>query len=774
MRIDFVELANFRRLRAVRVDFAKEKTVFVGANNSGKTSAMVALRRFLVARERKRFSLTDFSLSYWPEIDTIGRVWEKAQDEQKEIPKLDLDKLLPFLDLWLQVEQGEEHYVQKVIPSLDWKAGLLGLRLRLEPEKAVELQTEFLAARTAAKAAQNGGVTAAEKMPGEAPMVALWPESLTAFLERKLGQYLVVRAYPLDPTKCVAPQNGAARPQALVAEAMPLEGDPLRGLIRIDEIAAQRGFGAVEADQDDDDVEGFGSVSTGSRKLSDQLRSYYKRHLDPAQTPDAQDIAALKAIEDAQKAFDERLRDGFSSAISELGKLGYPGFADPQIRIATRLKPIDGLNHESAVQYAVVVGEGEAAVELHLPEESNGLGYQNLISMVFRLMSYRDAWMRVRKAQARLSATDQFVPPLHLVLVEEPEAYLHTQVQQVFIREAYAILRNHDQLRANTKLSTQLVVSTHSTHIAHECEFAALRYFRRMPAEKADIPTSNVMNLTKVFGEENDTKRFVTRYLKVTHCDLFFADAAILVEGPAERLLVPHFVRRKEKYRYLRESYVTWLEIAGSHAHRLRTLIEHLGLPTLVIGDLDAMEAKGGTKKVPPARGIGQRTRNATLKQWHPEKESLDELLDLPSNDKVKAYPADKFSIRVAYQMGVMVSVKGSPAVEVLANTLEDALVLANIELFEKLDGTGLIETFRDVVKNSTTAADLAKALFDSIPKNAPKAEFSLDLLSVDPDQLTVPAYIDEGLDWLAEELRKRCKDLGLPITAIVPAGGAA
>ena len=48
MRIDFIEVANFRKLLAVRVDIAIKSTVFVGANNSGKTSAMVALRHFLV------------------------------------------------------------------------------------------------------------------------------------------------------------------------------------------------------------------------------------------------------------------------------------------------------------------------------------------------------------------------------------------------------------------------------------------------------------------------------------------------------------------------------------------------------------------------------------------------------------------------------------------------------------------------------------------------------------------------------------------------------
>jgi predicted ATP-dependent endonuclease of OLD family len=36
----------------------------------------------------------------------------------------------------------------------------------------------------------------------------------------------------------------------------------------------------------------------------------------------------------------------------------------------------------------------------------------------------------------------------------------------------------------------------------------------------------------------------VKRYLKATHCDLFFADGVVFVEeGQAERILVPHFIR---------------------------------------------------------------------------------------------------------------------------------------------------------------------------------------------------------------------------------------
>lgn len=65
---------------------------------------------------------------------------------------------------------------------------------------------------------------------------------------------------------------------------------------------------------------------------------------------------------------------------------------------------------------------------------------------------------------------------------------------------------------------------------------------------------------------------------------MFFADAAILVEGVAESMLLPHFIR--SKFPELYQRYITILGVNGRHAHRLSPLIEKLCLPTLVITDL--------------------------------------------------------------------------------------------------------------------------------------------------------------------------------------------
>lgn len=420
---------------------------------------MLALRRFLSPR-RCPFELHDFTLCHWPRIDAIGESWVSAKTSEEVIDlKIDvwLD-LIPTLDLWLDIESGEMHHVRDLIPTLDWEGGMLGVRLRYEPKDLEALYKDFVNAMDEAaelRAAASAEHVKANEGAGRStkrPKLTLWPTGLVDFLSRRMSQHFAIRAYTLNPALLCEPVRSQAQPQALPTASLPIDGDPLVGLIRVHDIPAQRGFGEAAIKEDDDDAP---AGSPGSR-LSEQLRSYYSKHLDPTKGPDPKDLGALQAIEAAQDAFDQRLTESFLAAFTEVEGMGYPGVTDPRPKISTRLKATDGLNHSAAVTFVVDVmcQDGEVTPHLRLPENNNGLGYQNLISMIFRLMSFRDAWMRVGKASkgAVVASTE----PLHLVLIEEPEAHLHAQVQQVFIKKAYDVLRAHDDLKDNPGLRTQL------------------------------------------------------------------------------------------------------------------------------------------------------------------------------------------------------------------------------------------------------------------------------------------------------------------------------
>ena len=756
MHIQHIEIGNFRKLQAVRVDLAEQTTVFVGANNSGKTSAMVALRQFLV--DRTDFSINDFTLSHWAKFDAMAIAWETCGSGEEEA-EFNWGEVLPHLDVWLDVPTEDLHYVQKILPTLDWAGAHIGVRLRYEPKDIQALKQEYLVAKLAA-ASVMGTVPASTKGTTAAaiPLVegfALWPKSMMDFLSLRLRSSFEVRAYLLDSEKLVTPKSGIAAPQVLPVGSAPIEGDPFKKIIRIDEISAQRGFGFVKASNRGNDSQEDGT-SRGGKKLSSQLRNYYTQHLDPFDQPEPKDLEALQALHSAQVAFGERLATSFSTALKELEDIGYPGVTDPKLTITTSIKPIDGLNHASAVQYEVPTHRKEGEGFAHrLPEDSNGLGYQNLVSIVFALMSFRDKWMKVGKASKSTDPEEAFRPPLHLVLIEEPEVHLHAQVQQVFIKQAYDVLRKHDNLKDAKDLRTQLVVSTHSSHLAHEADFASLRYFRRLPVMAVDgsVPVSCVVNLSETFGSGEETDRFVKRYLEATHCDLFFADGAVLVEGRAERILVPHFVRSSGQYKYLRRCYITWLEIGGSHAHRLKSLLEQLGLNTLIITDLDAKD--NARASVPPVRGSSLKTRNETLKTWVPAVEDLDSLLDKKPEEIVFNDPSG-YGIRVAYQQPISAKFKSKEENEALANTFEDALVYENLDLFQKMEGTGLMGRIRKSLDEATDLSNLATRMFAALKKGG-KAEFTMDLLDSDEiDNMKLPAYIDNGLLWLAAQLKRK------------------
>ena len=81
MRIVSVYIQNFRKLYRCRIDFSKETTLFVGANNSGKTSAMDAMGKFL---KEHSFVFNDFTLSNHTLINQIGNEWQKEDCEKPD------------------------------------------------------------------------------------------------------------------------------------------------------------------------------------------------------------------------------------------------------------------------------------------------------------------------------------------------------------------------------------------------------------------------------------------------------------------------------------------------------------------------------------------------------------------------------------------------------------------------------------------------------------------------------------------------------------------
>lgn len=721
MNIAFVEIKNFRKLKNCRIDLSPKSTIFVGANNSGKTSAMFALVKFL---KKRQLVVEDFTVSNLASIAHLGDRY--VDDTTPVIPSIeDWKDICPFINVWLDVREDELRYVADIIPTLSWRSGKIGIRLIYEPKDVEKLFQEYVAAYKLARTRSN--------------KAKLWPLDLTDYLHDKLKNHFVMNAYILDPAKVIElTEDSVACPQETPYNNSPLDFDPFKKLIRIDIISAQRWL--EDSNEADDDSK------SESNLLSAQLRDYYDRQLDPERKPSASDIRALNEMQAAKEVFDKQISKRFQSAMDELAKFGYPGKYNPSIVIEAKTQARDIISRSTVVKYPIF-SDGDNKYKL--PERFNGLGYQNLISMSFKLMSFRDSWINGDRRKADDEELEE-IQPIHLVLIEEPEAHLHVQVQQVFIKNAYDILRNNPMLKNKNDYCTQMIVSTHSSSIALECKFSDLRYFRRTKSPEG-LPISVVINLSSVFGISTQTSRFVTRYLRTTHCDLFFADAAILVEGAGERIFMPYFIN---KYEVLNDAYVSVLEIGGRYAHYLKPLIDTIGISCLVITDIDCAYGKKKAS-AKPERGKKYFSSNPTIQNWIIKNVDFDYLLDLSFDSKVESnLNIAEAKTRIAYQKPVKVSFADKTEHEFIPTTFEDSLAYTNFYSFKNMKGNGLIKKFKNAFKTEN-AATISQDVYNAIKsKSVDKAEFALYMIfNKDPQNIVIPTYIAEGLEWLEKEI---------------------
>jgi len=200
------------------------------------------------------------------------------------------------------------------------------------------------------------------------------------------------------------------------------------------------------------------------------------------------------------------------------------------------------------------------------------------------------------------------------------------------------------------------------------------------------------------------------------------------------------------------------LEIGGSHAHRLKPLLETLGILSLVITDLDSIGATG-TAKAFPERGKKFRTGNTTLKEWIPKKEALDEILDCKNENK----QSESQQVRVAYQCPIQLKYKdNSDEEEVLPYTFEDSLALSNLQLFRDYqDPKGLLKKLKAAL-GEETLSKASKKMFESLD-TASKAEMALELFFLtEPSELVPPAYISAGLEWLEAKLVEKNQNFSM------------
>lgn len=416
------------------------------------------------------------------------------------------------------------------------------------------------------------------------------------------------------------------------------------------------------------------------------------------------------------------------------------------------------------IKYQFVNGDDD-----FIPENQFGLGYINLLNIIGEIVHYVDSYERGSNKNC-----------INLLFIEEPEAFMHPQMQEFFItRIQNAVERAVSVANPSSEspeLNCQIIITTHSSHIVNS-KITASGSFNNINYLTSTKTDTDVITLTdeKVKGDEHDKNslKFIIKHIKYKVSELFFADAVIFVEGVTEETLLKYYL---DKNIDLNKYYISIFNILGAHAKEYYALIKTLKVPCLVITDLDIKREaceKGQKHKQGDICPIcnqddlksykqiedltNRTTTNSTLSKFNEDNINLQ---SIAAND---SYLGDG-NLKLVYQK--------MPIAGYFATSLEEAFILTNYnnDMINNTLKHCKPNIYKDILKRNCGDEDngeqenrdnLKLYSFELQCKlSDAKTDFASDLLyqcilESDVDKIpNLPEYIIDGFNWLTSTLR--------------------
>lgn len=347
--------------------------------------------------------------------------------------------------------------------------------------------------------------------------------------------------------------------------------------------------------------------------------------------------------------------------------------------------------------------------------EQNGLGFNNLIYMAVVLSELTKNPSSCYRG----------------LIVEEPEAHLHPQLQAVLLQYLQSIQA------VDGEKPVQLFVTSHSPNFASIANLDSL-----VCLIDTGIAVETFLPRSITFDKGKREK--LERYLDITRAELFFARRVIFVEGAAELMLVDALAKRMDCN--LRQHGVSLISVEGLNFDSFLPLFgdNALKIPVAVLTDADPVAPKAPTAcaaAVPAALA------------------AADDSEDEEDDDAVQVYPAPGDTIIVSANTAKM-KTREDDHVKVFhgIKTLEYDLALEPENRAAMLKALGelrpriaksLTTTVAAEVGNAAQAKALFCGMFERKQSNVQKGSFAQSLAQVISDKTVpfkVPAYIQAAI----------------------------
>ncbi|MGS0741919.1 ATP-dependent nuclease [Glaciimonas sp. GG7] len=469
-------------------------------------------------------------------------------------------------------------------------------------------------------------------------------------------------------------------------------------------------------------------LSNGTRsRLAKLLKTISKKELKAHE-----DAGTQHPLVERVEAFNTELADSDKYAIKQANQLISKSLKDAigvHFSQATRIqfsesdfsRIVEGLR----LLYFPSIENVDAALFRSLNE--NSLGYNNLIYIASIL------------AELTFGAgkKDRDAGYFRLLLIEEPEAHLHPQLQTRLLRFLS---------EAAEKQSVQVIVTTHSTVLASAVPVQSILHVTCVP-----YPIATPLSAC---GLEEPSRRFINRWLDVTKSNLLFARGLLLVEGIAEAILLPVMAKtiladQPEGKRTLDDMGISVISLNGIYFKHFMQLfcnldakVEGANIPIRCAGLTDLDPAK--TRKII----LGDKEIVEDIKphkdSQHPgTNHALDLVLQIGTSEHARLFVG-------AYKTFEYDCALEENNIRVMAKVMHDSwptngrnkarlLALSDlaVDWTEKDDSERANAAFE--LLNFIENDDMGKGLF---------AQLLADVLENDRISLAVPAYITGAVKW--------------------------